>query len=105
MRYISFPFLPNVQGSLQKRQQKDCKSQESVSNYKETLTSGHNREGSCTYEITVLVTVYTRSVQLKSDQILTVAEELLANDRCWERESSFSLRVWPLIGKPHSGEY
>lgn len=94
-----------MQESLQKRQQKDCKSQESVSNYKETLTSGHNGEGSCTYEVTVLVTVCTRPAQLKSDQIPTVAEELLANDGCWERRSSFSLRVWPLIGKPHSGEY
>lgn len=38
-------------------------------------------------------------------KIPTIAEELLATDRCQERKSSFSLRVWPPIGKPYSGEY
>lgn len=55
------------------------------------------QQGSCTYELTALVTVCTRSVPDKMsarrkevDITPTLAEGPVANDRCWERRIGFS---------------
>ena len=70
------------------------------------------KQGSCTYELIVIVTSCTRLVKTKArpnfrmekgseEKALPLSKELLAIDDYWERKSPFSLGVWPLVGRAY----
>lgn len=99
---------PKVQESLHKRKWKDLRARGSGWPQDVLLI----QQDSCTYELTAAMPVYIRSAQNQSrksphwvgncQKIPFLAEELLATDGCWGRESQFSSGIWPLRGYPFS---
>lgn len=94
---------PKAQKSSQKRGQKDCMTQRYQTSVFRTWP------GICTYELSVVVTVYTNLHKLHPDkfpawrrgggkEVPCPAKELVGINSFWQRDSQLSLRVEPLLG-------
>jgi hypothetical protein len=73
-----------------------------VDDYREMVF--RTQQGSCTYELTVVMIAYARPLQAQARQnpsmeveggyqVPPLSEELLVTDRCWERKKEFALKV------------